>query len=154
MRGREHRILRRVVVEPGQRGGTAVALPAVAADAGVQDRIRGQRGVVRGRGRVTDVASLIGRIRHVARRHRRAVPVRRGMATAAVGGQHGAGRVIGGAQLQRRTRRAHVEALALLVASDAAGRDERVLGLGHVHRPEGARRIRSRGVAGGAIGAG
>ena len=69
MRGREHRIFRRKVISPGQCcRSVAMAQSAIAADAGVQYRDRGQRrgGVVARSGGMTGGAGLAARIRHVA----------------------------------------------------------------------------------------
>ena len=64
--------------------------------------------------------------------------------------------VIGRAQLQRRIGRTHVEGQTVAVpwqVSQVVGH-EGMGGLGHVHGPEGAGRIRRRRVAGAAVGAG
>ncbi len=88
----------------------------------------------------------------MAGRQRGAVPVRRGVAEAAVvRRQHLARVVIGGSALQRGACRAHVERKPRLVASVAAGGHEGVLGLRHVRRPEGAGGISARGMAGTAV---
>ena len=126
VRGREHRILGRVIVEPGERGEVvAMALAAVAADAGVQHGVRGERRrrVVAGRRGMAGDAAQVARIRHVPRGQRGALPVRRRMAQRAVAAHHariGALDVIGRPQLQRRAA-ADVEALARVVASIAGG---------------------------------
>jgi len=154
---REHGILGSVVVVPGERRHRAMALSAVAGDSRVQDRIRrqGRRRVVARRRGVTLGAGEAARIRHMAGRQCGAVPVRRRVADAAVvRRQHLTRVVIGGSALQRGARRPHVEREPRLVASVAAGGHEGVLGLCHVHRPEGADRIGARGVTGAAVGAG
>jgi len=154
VRGRKHRILGREVVVPGERGGAAVALAATAADAGVQYRIRGQGRVVRRCRGVARIAGCVRRVGHMARRHGIAVPVCRGVATTTVSRQHGAGAVIGRAQLQRGAGRADIETHRRRpVARRAGGGHERMRGLGHVHRPESAHRVVARGMAGTAVGA-
>ncbi len=154
--GREHRVLRREVVVPGQRRRCAMALAAVAADARVQHGVRGERRrrVVVRRGRVADAAGLVRGVRHVARRQRRAVPVRRRMTEAAVVRRdHLAAGVIGRAALQAGTGRAHVERQARLVAGVAGRADAGMGRLRHVHRPEASRDEIGR-VAGTAVGSG
>jgi len=73
---------------------------------------------------VADVARLVARVRHMAGRQHRRVPVGRGMAQAAVVRRDLlSGGVIGGADLQAGARRPHVEGEARLVAIDASGPD-------------------------------
>jgi len=157
MRRCEQRILRDVIVVPGQHRRTAVAGTATAVDAGMQYGDCGQRRrqVVRRCGRMTDVAGSIAWIRHMPDRQRVAVPVGRGVAEAAVVRRdHLPCVVIGRANLQEGARSAHIEARTRFVAGVAGGRHERMFGLSHVHRPEGADRVGARGVAGTAVGTG
>jgi len=152
---REYRVLGREVVVPDQSGGGAMALSAVSGDTGVQDGIccERRRRVVARRGGMTHGAGLIGGIWHMTRGQSAAVPVGRGVAAAAVAGQHRAGGMIGGAQLQPWARGTHVEThRGGSVAGIAGGGHDGMGGLGHVHRPETADRVRARGVAGAAIG--
>ncbi len=154
MGGREQRVLRHVIVVPGQNRATAVARAAAAVDARVQDGNRRQSLIV-GHVDVTNRAGGVARIRHVARGQCIAVPVRRGVANAAVVRRHHLARVvIGRAALQPRARRAHRERQARFVTRVAGRGHEGVLGRSHIHRSECAHRISARGMAGTAVGAG
>src|SRR6266436_2184102 len=88
----------------------AVPQSAVAGDAGVEHGIRRQTDEAVGRVDVAGVASRIGGVRHVARRHRGAVPVRRGVANGAVVRRHHLPqRMVGRAALQAGAGCAHIE---------------------------------------------
>ena len=157
---RQYGVFRRVVVVPSQcRGVVAMALTAVASDSGVQHG-DARQGRVTGFGgadcSVADRAGLGAGSRHVIGRLGRGAPIGRVVASGAVPGDFlriAAREVARGADLQRRSRCAQIEARALLVAGIARRRHEGMFRGAHVRGPEAAAHIIRR-MAGTAIGAG
>jgi len=141
VRRRKDRILRRKGVVPSKRGGrVAVALAAVAGDSRVQDRIRrqGRRRVVARRRGVTLGTGEVAWIRHMPGGQCGAVPVRGGVAAAAIIGCRQAAGVVCGSALERWTCSTHEKGQTRFMAAVAGRGHEGMLGLIHVHRPEGA----------------